>query len=295
MDAVLNKINTFFFGYHKNIEKKNIFIIAISVFGLLNILSILPDIYNIYSKNGVINYGINDFLIRNDQFRLTFITGAIEKIGLQYEYSLAIVIAIYICSFLFILMNYYRLVFAIIVLIIHNALVASSYSFSYGADYMISFSLFINVLLCIDSKYNQIIYSFAIRLLQLQLCVIYFFSGVGKAMGNNWYTGDAIWYLVSTYTNVNILTAFIATTIPFLFQIISLSVVIFELFYPVLIYNKITKNVALLYIIITHVIIILIINLYTFGFVMIILNVIAFQPKLILELKYFKRNEYIAE
>ena len=160
---------------------------------------------------------------------------------------------------------------------------------------MISFSLFINVLLCIDSKYNKIIYSFAIRLLQLQLCVIYFFSGLGKAMGNNWYTGDAIWYLISTYTNVNILTAFIATTIPFLFQIISLSVVIFELFYPVLIYNKITKNVALLYIIITHIIIILVINLYTFGIVMIILNVIAFQPKLILELKYFKRNEYIAE
>ncbi|WP_131701388.1 hypothetical protein [Chryseobacterium sp. FH2] len=267
----------------------------ISIFGLLNILSILPDIYNIYSKNGVINSDINDFLIRKDQFRLTFITDILERIGLQYEYALAIVIAIYICSFLFVLMNYYRLIFAIIVLVIHNALVASSYSFSYGADYMISFSLFINMLLCINSKYCQGIYSFAIRLLQLQLCIIYFFSGVGKAMGNNWYTGDAIWYLVSTYTNVNILTAFVATTVPVVFQIISLSVVIVELFYPILIYNKLTKNVALIYIIITHIIIILTINLYTFGVVMIILNVIAFQPKMILEFKYFKRNEYIAE
>lgn len=295
MKAVLNSINNFFFGYNKNIEKKNIFIIAISTFGLLNILLILPDIYNVYSRHGIINSGINDFLIRQDQFRLTFITNAFEKIGFPYEYALAMVIALYICSFLFILMNYYRLVFAIIVLIIHNALVASSYSFSYGADYMISFSLFINMILCINSKYNRVIYSFAIRLLQLQLCIIYFFSGLGKAMGNNWYTGDAIWYLVSTYTRINIITAFVATTIPVLFKIISLSVVIIELFYPILIYNKITKNAALLYIIITHIIIILIINLYTFGAVMIILNVIAFQPKIILELKYFKRNEYITE
>ncbi len=295
MDRVKNKINNYFFGYQKNLDKKSFFIIVISLFGLLNILSILPDIYNIYGKGGLINHEINDFLIRNDKIRLAFITDGFEKIGVQYEYSLAIVIVIYVCSFLFILMNYYRLLFAVVVLIIHSALVASSYSFSYGADYMISFSLFINVLLCVDSKYNKIMYSFAIRLLQLQLCIIYFFSGLGKAMGNNWYTGDAIWYLISTYTNLNILTAFIATKIPVVFQIISLSVVFFELFYPVLIYNRKLKNVTLFYIIITHIIIILIINLYTFGIVMIILNIIAFQPKLILELKFLKRNEYITE
>lgn len=295
MGGVIGRLDAFFFGYHKNIEKKNLFIAAISVFGLLNMLLILPDLYNIYSKNGIINAGINDFLIRKEQFRITFITDLMEQAGIRYEYALAVVAAVYICSFVFILINYYRLAFAVIVLVIHNALVAGSYSFSYGADYMISFALFINVILCIDSKYNRIIYSFAIRLLQLQLCVIYFFSGVGKAMGNNWYTGDAIWYLVSTYTEVNVLTAFVATAIPFIFQIISLSVVIAELFYPFLIYNKMTKKATLLYIIITHIIIILMINLYTFGIVMILLNVIAFQPKILLELKYFKKHEHITE
>lgn len=295
MNTTVNKFNAFFFGYHKNIEKKNLFIIAICSFGLLNILLILPDLYNIYSKSGIINAEINDFLIRKDQFRLTFITDTIERIGIRYEYALAMVVAIYICSFIFVLMNYYRLFFAILVLVIHNALVAGSYSFSYGADYMISFSLFVNVILCIDSKYNRVLYSFAIRLIQLQLCVIYFFSGVGKAMGNNWYTGDAIWYLICTYTEVNVLTAFVATTIPVVFQIISLSVVIAELFYPFLIYNKVTKKATLLYIIVTHIIIVLLINLYTFGIVMIILNIIAFQPKIILESKYFKKHEPITE
>jgi hypothetical protein len=295
MNIAAAKLNAFFFGYDKNIEKKNLFITAISLFGLLNILLILPDLYNIYSKSGIINVEINDFLIRKDQIRLALITDIIEQAGIRYEYALAGIIAIYICSFIFVLANYYRLFFAIVVVLIHSALIASSYSFSYGADYMISFSLFVNVLLCIDSKYNRIVYSFTIRLIQLQLCVIYFFSGLGKAMGNNWYTGDAIWYLVSTYTDVNVLTAFIATTVPFVFQVISLSVVIAELFYPFLIYNKITKKTALLYIIITHLIIILMINLYTFGIVMIILNVIAFQPKIITESKYLKKHEPITE
>src|SRR5207248_2278213 len=33
----------------------------------------------------------------------------------------------------------------------------------------------------------------SIRVLQLHLCVAYFFSGFEKAMGEQWWNGDAIW------------------------------------------------------------------------------------------------------
>jgi len=153
----------------------------------------------------------------------------------------------------------------------------------YGADYMISFLLFINVFLSLEDYVEKDIFksvfSFTIRLMQVQLCVIYFFGGFGKALGYDWFTGDAVWLSLNLYMNKFFLDILASNTPKFIYQILSIHILFIELLYPFLIYYKRTKKWIMIDILILHIGISLMIGLHTFSCVMIIFNLMAFYPE----------------
>lgn len=85
----------------------------------------------------------------------------------------------------------------------------------------------------------------ALRLIQLHLCVIYLFGGLGKLQGNLWWTGEAIWLSVANVEYRSFNMTWMAEWL-WLAELLAHATVFFELFYCCLIWNRWARPVVLL-------------------------------------------------
>jgi hypothetical protein len=273
------KTNTYLFNFETKYIK--LYSNLIIFFCLLNILILSPDIFEIFAKDGLIKESINVEFIYPYNPLLNWFTSPLTYIGIPYSVSLLLFITIYVISLVFNLINYKKLTFATIAWVFHIAIINSSYFFSYGADYFLTFALFINIFFSIPSKkLNQkkvkTIHSFIIRFTQIQMCFVYFFAGFGKSLGTDWFDGNAIWYILNSFSP-KITESFFYHFIdyPLFFIFLGWSTILIELLYPILMNLNITRKITLLSIISLHLGIIFFMKFYTFGLIMIILNLIA--------------------
>ncbi len=160
-------------------------------------------------------------------------------------------------------------------------LVNSSYILSHGGDSLTTFVLFLNLFFnCYAIVKNKIafkhIYSFATRLLQIHLCYVYFFAGIGKVLGKDWFDGNSIFHALLLESS-NIMSYETAIEYSFLFVILGWGTLIIEIFYPVFIWHKSTRKYILWVIVSLHIGIIFFMKLYFFGLIMILLNLIAWR------------------
>ncbi|HJQ79349.1 MAG TPA: HTTM domain-containing protein, partial [Lacipirellulaceae bacterium] len=120
--------------------------------------------------------------------------------------------------------------------------------------------------------------NFAIRLIQLHMCVIYLFSAMGKLQGETWWTGDAVWYSVATleYQSIDMTWLW---HYPWLVNLLTHGTVAFELLYPALIWPRLTRPWVLLMAVLVHGGIALFLGMPTFGLVMLIGNLAFISPK----------------
>jgi hypothetical protein len=131
----------------------------------------------------------------------------------------------------------------------------------------------------IPLKHGQL-HGFFRRVLQLHLCLIYFFGGLAKSFGPGWWTGESIWRALA-HPPFNVMAPESLVHWRALFPIASISTVLLEIAYPFLIWSRYTRRVWLPGILIMHVGIGLFMGMYLFGLVMIILNLAAFGSDLI--------------
>lgn len=281
----MNKVVSFITSYKNDSNNTNIFIYLISILALINIVSVFPDIYSIYSKNGIISESLNNNFVPADKIKVSTLTeNIISLTNIEYKYAFIIPFYVYIISLIMILLNYWKILFAIIVIFLHTVFLNSAYLLSYGADFMIAFLLYINLFFCIEDKiksesYKGFVFSFAIRLMQIQLCIIYFFGGFGKALGFDWFDGNAIWLCINHYLDENVINTFFAHIPKFIYQLVSLHVMILELLFPIFVFlSKSIRKWTIINIIIMHIVIALVIKIYTFSIAMLLFNIIAFYP-----------------
>ena len=87
---------------------------------------------------------------------------------------------------------------AIVAFLLHVSFIHRNPAVAYGADTIATFFLFYLCFACYEAKDKagpaaSELGSVARRLCQVQLCVIYAYSGWGKLAGNHWWRGEAIW------------------------------------------------------------------------------------------------------
>jgi len=75
--------------------------------------------------------------------------------------------------------------------------------------------------------------NFAIRLIQVHMCVIYFFSAIGKLTGESWLGGQALWRAAGNLEYQSVDLTWLADW-PLVINALTISAVLWELFYPVL-------------------------------------------------------------
>lgn len=116
----------------------------------------------------------------------------------------------------------------------------------------------------------------AIRLIQVHLCIIYWFAGTAKLTGPAWWDGTALWMALGNMEYQSLDMTWLAEW-PRLINLMTHVTVYWEILYCALIWPRLTRPVMLLLAIPLHMGIAICLGMVTFGLVMLIAN-LAFVP-----------------
>ena len=120
----------------------------------------------------------------------------------------------------------------------------------------------------------------ATRLMQLHLCVVYFFAGVGKLQGTSWWDGTAIWGALASYEYQTMDVTFLVH-VPWFVNILTLTSVFWEVSYPFMIWPRLTRPIWLFMAIPLHLGIGMCMGMMTFGYIMLVANAAFLPPQLV--------------
>lgn len=91
----------------------------------------------------------------------------------------------------------------------------------------------------------------AIRLVQVHLCVVYFFSGIAKLLGASWWEGTAIWGAAANSRYRTLDLTWLARH-PLLVNALTLGTLFWEVSYPALVWPRLTRRLAIAMGILVH-------------------------------------------
>ena len=219
--------------------------------------------------------------------RVSWFISAGEFIGLSEATVLFVVWSVLLAAGLCLVAGIFCRSAAIAAWFLHLSAIKSSALLSYGVDNFTSIGLFYLMLsplpdhLALDSRWlkrppkNAQLQSFWQRVLQLHLCVIYFFSGLTKLLGSGWWNGESLWRAL-TRPPFDIVSSEVLIHGKYLFIPLGLGICLLETSYPIFIWPRRTRLIWLVGIIAMHGAIAVLMGLYLFGLIMAVLNVAAF-------------------
>lgn len=118
----------------------------------------------------------------------------------------------------------------------------------------------------------------ALRLMQIQLCVVYGYAGLEKLKGVRWWDGSALWDVLSMGNMQRWDLSFVSHA-PIALATGVYVVLFWEIYFPILIWVKKLRNPMLLFGVGMHVGIFLFMNLPSFGAMMISLYILFLDPE----------------
>lgn len=173
--------------------------------------------------------------------------------------------------------------FALIALYLHVLFMQRNFALVYGTDKVISFFLFFLILMESDRLFSlrslltktkkfqstDLLTPVAYRLFQIQICVIYGYSGIEKLKGTTWWTGGALWNLLTNGNQLPFDSTFTAQ-FPALIAVGTYSILFWEIYFPAVIWNKTLRPYLLIWGTGMHLFIGIFMNLPFFAFMMIL-------------------------
>jgi uncharacterized membrane protein YphA (DoxX/SURF4 family) len=120
----------------------------------------------------------------------------------------------------------------------------------------------------------------AIRLMQFHMCVIYFAAGLGKAQGESWWSGVAMWWALGNLEYQSMDMTWIANW-PLLTSLLTHGTVFWELTFCVFVWVPKLRPLVLAMAVPIHLGIALFMGMITFGLVMLFGCVSFVSPKLV--------------
>ncbi len=248
-----------------------------SCFALLLFIAYLIrslDLEFFYSNHGLINLSVLD-----------------ELVPMSYRYSvfhlfpsttaLWIGNTIFLGSLLALIFGIYPRVAALVASILHISFLHRNIGASYGMDTISTFYL---LYLCLADYRNRpegrfvpdlrsIVGSMAFRLAQIQLCVIYGYSGLHKLRGIYWWKGEGIWSVLANFQMARFDFSWTAH-FPFLLTAMSFVSLFWEVYFPALIWIRPIRYPLLVFGVLFHLGIGISISIPFFAAVMILIYIL---------------------
>ncbi len=117
------------------------------------------------------------------------------------------------------------------------------------------------------------------RLMQIQMAVLFFYSGITKIKGDDWWYGDALWFVFASpdFYNTAILDVFASHY--WLVNVASYGTILIEIAYPFLIWQPRTRPYLLGLALFLHFMFATLMGLYYFSFVMMMGHMSFVRPE----------------
>lgn len=255
--------------------------IGTGVFLALGMLALWPDIPMLYGRDGLVPLDLLALQRGGIGFTVHDWATYLERtLGLAYDHALWALAATYILLSGLLACQWGTRWVAALLLVLHAGWFTIQPNWSYGYDYLAASALFyclvFPVVRASDSG-NPVHIPF-LRILQLHLCIIYFFGGLGKLLGPSWRNGEAIWKALSQPYHIEQHDWLpIASGYPIFFVLVGWTVVVLELLYPIAIWVPRLRVWWMWAVVAMHLGIALLMGLYLFSAWMILLNLVAFH------------------
>ncbi|MBT0550954.1 hypothetical protein D1Z97_04100 [Riemerella anatipestifer] len=263
------------------------FRISIGLVVLLHFLSIWSDFSSLYTRKSVIPLELHTIYNFYDILSIENILSYLERFYSK-ESSVLIFKYSYVVFCLLIVIGLFSRVSALILLFLQVSFIKHGNLFFYGADFFTEISLFYIFLFPTSSFYSvqSILFpklsgtkqsvTLCKRLIQVHLCFVYFFSGLDKILGFNWWNGEAVWKAINLPNLTHYIKISDYITSPLFYIAVGWGTILVELLYPIFINFEKTRKFWLFLTISMHVGIIISFNLFFFSSIMIIWNLTAY-------------------
>ena len=224
--------------------------------------------------------------------RITWLTALAGQLGLSEELVLSVTWWILLVAGGFLFLGLFSRGAAVVAWFIHLCAVGSGELLLYGADSFTSIGLFYLMLAPLPDKWtvdarwrrggrnDPHLLGLFRRVLQVHLCLVYFFGGLAKCLGSGWWNGASVWRAL-TRPPFNVISPEILVSWRYFFPAAGIVVCLFEIGYAFLIWPRKTRLLCLIGMVSVHIGIALTMGMYLFSFIMIVLNMAAFGAGLI--------------
>lgn len=246
----------------KSSRNIRLFRVLFSIILFFAFLSRSSDLEFFYS-----NYGIVSSEVFSDDnsgiFRFSIFQIFSGKIAILASHFLLLLSLVFLCFGIF------PRYFSLCALLLHLSFVHRNSAVIYGLDSIASYYLLYLIFAdhYIDRPQTPM-GSAAFRLAQIQLCIIYGYSGIQKLRGLAWWQGEALWGVLGndqiTRWNLSWVSHF-----PLLLSVADYLVLAWEIYFPVLIWKKSLRRWVLICGLALHLSIALTLNLTFFALLMI--------------------------
>jgi len=220
--------------------------------------------------------------------RVSWFEQALSIAGGSTELGAPLALGVYVASLVGLLVGYRTRQFAIIAWLTHTALMTSGQVSTYGADRFAHIGLFycavfpVGQTLAFDVRGSKTADEFSIwswlglRVLQVHTCIMYTASGIEKAMGEQWWNGEAVWRaIMGAPFECSIDCSFLAY-VPWLAKVAGWTTPLLEAGVVAFMWHRRLRRLWLVCIVGMHLGIAVLIGLWAFSAVMIVYDVSAF-------------------
>ncbi len=187
-------------------------------------------------------------------------------------------------------------VLGILVWVLHMGFIQRNYAIVFGADVMAAVFLFYLVLIQTpaqiknmamfrqgkdffseDHSRSDILSSVMIRLLQIQMGIIYAYTGFEKLKGTTWWDGTALWSIFANPQMVWLDMTFVRN-FAWVLPVMAFSTIVFEIYFPAAMLSSKLKNYWLAAGLTFHLGIAFLMSLWSFSFVMLAIYFVYIDP-----------------
>jgi hypothetical protein len=177
--------------------------IALSLLLLSHLVWLSNDVLALHGNRGIIPWELTDLLHDPWVPGLPTLARAFVPLGISAHTGIIILLSLYAGSLLSLALGFVTRLSAFLAWGLHLSLVTSGFASFYGVDQIANTFLFYLLLFpsgrawTFASRPEETIAVGCLRVMQIHLCIIYFAAGVEKALGTQWWNGEAIWQAVT--------------------------------------------------------------------------------------------------
>lgn len=255
---------------------------------LVQALSLIGHLDALYGRHGIVEWSVMSESQPAAVPNLAWLDNALSSAGMPKAFAVPLAFGVYVGGLIGLLSGYRTRLAAGLAWLSHTALLTSGEMSIYGVDRFAQIGLFYCVwfpvghAMSLDQTAGRVRGEptaeawLGLRILQLHVCIIYVASGVEKALGEQWWNGEAIWRaLMGAPLGSPIDCSFLATT-PWLAQGLCWMTLLLEAGVVAVVWHPRARMLWLIAIVGMHVGIALAMNLWTFSATMIVFDIAAF-------------------